>query len=283
MKIKMISVFTIVLSFVAINLSYHAHAEHSDCDSRRHITDMLINRAKACIAASREISAKEDVVSLLDALKKSGFVLQEGGDDLRVKFVHAQASIEQVLSSALVLGEIKSLVGIIHTPQPATPLCTQTDNLDSQLLDVSIRYDLEKLLTVRERAVILRDYLEKGGWLYVAYPAGGLEKRSLAQQAVYKKELSNYNGHLIDAVLSCTAMDPDKVGATYFMRDQNELMYVFSIKAKQANDPVKNSEWGLWIGVIDDLHIKQRTVEILEYLEANDGPSLKRELNFSNP
>ena len=68
-------------------------------------------------------------------------------------------------------------------------------------------------------------------------------------------------------------MDPDKIGATYFMRDLSQNVYVFSIKARQANDPIEDSEWGLWIGVISDSNIKTRVNEILDYLAAHNGPT----------
>lgn len=117
---------------------------------------------------------------------------------------------------------------------------------------------LQKLLTVRSRAVIVREYLEYGGKLFIAYPEGGLEKRSLQQQEIYKQELAKYSDYLIDTVLSCKEMDPSKVGATYFFKSAKNELYVFSIKANQANNPLESSERGLWLGKVENHAINER-------------------------
>jgi hypothetical protein len=242
------------------------------------ITKLLLNRVRECIHHSSEIAKKDEIFKLLDALDHNGSVAELGSDDLRGKYVFAQGSIEHVLACAMVLGEVDHLVGVIHTPTPATPLCTQVDNLDDQLLDPSIRYDLEKLLTVRSRAVIVREYLELGGKLFIAYPKGGLEKRTQLQQETYKQELAKYADRLYDAVLSCTEMDPAMVGATYLFKDALGTLCAFSIKSTQANNPQSLSEWAIWFGKIKDPLISQRVNEILDYLEANDGPNVRVEL-----
>lgn len=249
-------------------------------DERQLLTKLLLSRVKACVNNAADVSHKDELFSLVDALDQHGYVKEWGSDAMRVKYVYTQGSIEHVLACAMVLGEVDSLVGIIHTPTPATPLCTKVDKLDEQLLDPSIRYDLEKLLTVRSRAVIVREYLENGGKLFVAYPKGGLEKRSEEQQAVYCEELIKYAGRLFDAVLSCNSMDPEKVGATYFFRDQKGDIFVFSIKATQVNHPLAESEWGMWFGKSADTAINERVNVILDYLNENGGPDIKRELEI---
>lgn len=58
----------------------------------------------------------------------------EGTDqDVRPYFVALQGVIEHVLSCEL-QNEIRSLLGIIHTPMPATPLCSQGE-VSRDLLD----------------------------------------------------------------------------------------------------------------------------------------------------
>lgn len=271
MKAKLLGV-ALTWSIMASAISCYADIPQTEISgSSKELLQQLIIRTKACVAASQDINVKEDVLSLLDALQEKRVILEEGSDDLRVKFVQAQGVIEQALSSALALGEIDQIIGVIHTPQPATPFCTEVANLDDQLLDSSIRQDSDKLLTVRSRAVILRDYLDKGGKLYIAYPQGGLEKRSPAQQAVYQKELARYPENLIDTVLSCSIMEADKVGATYLVKNKHDDIVVFSIKARQANDPTENSEWGLWFGSLQDPIIKKRVDEIFDYLISNNG------------
>lgn len=241
---------------------------------------VLFDRAKESVALNDDITSKGEVINLLKALEADGKVSEWGSDDLRIKFVHAQAVIEQILSGSFALGEIKELVGVIHTPMPATPFCTEVENLDVQLLDRSIRDNHEKLLTVRNRAVILRDYLEKGGRLYIAYPKGGFEKRTTVQQAIFKKELAKYAGRLIDSELACLQMNQDKIGATYFFTNESGDLFALSIKARQSNDPSEYSEWALWLGPIKHSVIKKRAFEILNYLYQNNGPDLRQDLKI---
>lgn len=289
MKVSKIHLVSIALSFIAIGVSATAllrieglQAGNLSIVSQiaqpkyEDFISLLLARVKASVLASNDIAKKENVLDLLDILEKDKVIAEIGPDELRSKYVHSQGSIEHILACAMVLGEIDHLVGIIHTPTPATPLCTKVDNLDSQLLDESIRYDLDKLLTVRSRAVIVREYLEKGGYLYIAYPKGGLEKRTVEQQTIYKKELERYVGHLFDSVLSCSTMDPEMVGATYFFRNKQQELFSFSIKAKQANAPSDNSEWAMWMGKVTNVVVSERINTILDYLEVNDGPDLCR-------
>lgn len=238
------------------------------------LASLLLNRVQACIEFNPEIANKQVVFEVLEALHNEKTVTETGSDDLRVKYVTVQGAFEHVLATALVLGEIESLVGIIHTPTPATPLCTEVDPLDTELLDPSIRFDRQKLLTVRTRPAIVRDFLERGGKLFVAYPQGGLEKRTLQQQQVYLQELTNYQDKLIDTVLTCTEFDPSKVGATYFFKDAQGDLYAFSIKSYQAINPQDLSEWGLWLGKINNTTVNARVEEVLDYLSENGGPNL---------
>lgn len=259
-------------TFSAFTLTKMEHVQTTDQNVV--LTSFLLDRVKECVQHNQEISHKEDIFSLIGALAEQGYVSESGSDDLRIKYVHTQAAIEHVLASALVLHEIDYLVGVIHTPTPATPLCTQVDHLDEQLLDASIRDNPEKLLTIRSRAVIVREYLERGGQLFIAYPQGGLEKRTLEQQQIYKEALAKYADRLFDTTLSCDKMDPSKVGATYLFKSSSGDIYAFSIKANQANSPEMRSEWGLWFGKIEDQAIHQRIDAILDYLAHNGGPHL---------
>lgn len=235
----------------------------------------MIDQVRACVEYNKGITCKEDINVLLNKLEKNTFVTQQGNDDFRAPFVHAQGCFEHVLSCAQVLGQITQLMGVIHTPMPATPLCTDlNDPLLGQLLDASISQDQDKLLTVRSRSQIVRDYLSKGGKLFVAYPRGGLEKRSSDQQQFYFNALGQYPSSLVDTVLSCDQMDPDMIGATYVFKNQNQW-YAFSIKARQAADPQTNSEWALWFGRLNQPLVKDRVLSIHKFLISNNGPDLR--------
>lgn len=279
---KKLHIFTALLSLTALLVSIFTLKkiegfQNEQCVQTKFL-NIILDRVRACVAHNEEISARQEIFDLLNVLESKGTFSEVGSDDLRVKYVTSQGTIEHVLACAMVLGDIDHLVGVIHTPTPATPLCTPVENLDKELLDSSIRYNLEKLLTVRSRAIIVREYLENGGKLFIAYPKGGLEKRTTQQQQVYKQALERYVGRLFDAVLSCNSMDPSKVGATYFFRNNAGELFAFSIKSQQANDPKELSEWAIWIGKVTDPEMGNRVNEILNYLKACDGPDLRAEL-----
>jgi len=214
----------------------------------------------------------------MNEVEKNKSILETGSDDLRVKYVASQGCIEHVLACCQALGEVDHLIGVIHTPTVATPLCIRPEGPYEGVLDESIRHDLNKLLTVRSRAQIVREYLTKGGKLYVVYPQGGLEKRTSEQQQIYRDELERYSGSLIDWVLSCQQMDPDMIGATYLFRDQHRQVFAFSIKSRQANDIQQKSEWGIWFGPVADEVVANRVNAICDYLIANKGPDARQEV-----
>lgn len=290
MKRSKLHLATVALSLVAMELSpspsfkieggepFQTNLTPLPATQYKNFVSLILDRVRTSVLASSDITQKEEVLTLIDSLERGSVVAETGSDALRAKYVHLQGSIEHILAGAMVLGEIHSLVGVIHTPTPATPLCTKVDNLDAELLDESIRHDLDKLLTVRSRAVIIREYLENRGRLFVVYPKGGLEKRTAEQQVIYKQELDRYVGHLFDGVLSCSTMDPEMIGATYFFRNKHDEIFSFSIKAKQANAPTDHSEWAIWIGKASDDVVKERINSILDYLKAHGGPDLQSEL-----
>lgn len=273
---RLISTFVLLLSLCAVLKLNQFQASMANAQqTQQELTTLLLDRTKNCILHNEEIKGKESIFNIIDSLNHSGTVVESGSDDLRTKYVPIQGSIEHVLACALVLGEITDLVGVIHTPTPSTPLCTTVEHLDDQLLEKSIRTDSQKLLTVRSRAVVVREYLERGGKLFIAYPEGGLEQRSSQQQEIYKQELIKYPDCLIDTVLNCKEMDPSKIGATYFFKSSKDELYAFSIKANQANKPVELSEWGLWFGKIENPLIHERVSEILDYLAVNGDIDLE--------
>ena len=259
--------FSLIFTSFAIIFSFSLHANEQFLKN-------LLQNIRDCVEYNDSIEKKDALLDILDRIDSQHMVLEEGSDALRGRFVLLQGCIEQALACAQTIGEIVDLVGVIHTPLPATPLCTKADNLDDSLLDESIRDDPEKRLTVRSRAIILRDYLEKGGILYIVYPKGGLERRSAEQQEIYLSELARYPGHLIDWVLNTSHIDPDMIGATYFFRNRRGSLFIFSIKARQANDPQELSEWGIWLGEIEHPRIADRIQSLFSYFSVVGGPQI---------
>lgn len=209
---------------------------------------------------------EEGILTLFERLEQEHHISEIGTDDSRVKFVHVQGAIEEILAKKQASGEITDLMGVIHTPLPTTPLCTRPNasNLGA---------DPNQWETVLSRAQILREYLRMGSKLYVVYPEGGLEKRNQEQQDVYTAALMEFSPNLIDCTLSIELMDPDMIGATYLFVKNNEL-YGFSIKARQFLDPSPQTEWGLWFGPVSDRAVSDRIESVFLYLSNVGGPSI---------
>lgn len=201
------------------------------------------------------------------------------GEDRQFRpcFVALQAIIEHVLSYAQ-QEEGSFLYGVIHTPMPATPLCTKGD-ISPDLLDPSVEKDPLRLFTVKARTVILRDYLFQGGKLYVVYPQGGLQKRSEEQQRVFLEMLKQYSAKLVDCPLSCDAIPDELIGATYFFTDSSGKTLVFSIRMTQAKDPREEGHFGLWFGELRSPKIAARVREVCSFLQNSSSDIFDRKLS----
>lgn len=204
---------------------------------------------------------KTEISHTWDTLMENGVLEVSGTDkDVRPYFVALQGIIEHVLASEL-QNEVQSLKGFIHTPMPATPLCT-TGDISKELVDPSIEIDPARLFTVKARTTIIRNYLFKGGDLYIIYPKNGLKKRTEEQQNIYQQELLNYPAHLFDVPLDIENIPSDLIGATYLFQDRLGKTFVFAIKMTQAKDPNELGNFGLWFGPIDHPSIQKRLADL---------------------
>jgi hypothetical protein len=214
-------------------------------------------------------------------LQDNHHFLETGSDALRAKCVGLQGIIEHVLACAFAAGEIRQLVGVIHTPAPATPLCASTavDNIQD-LLDPTSANDPEKLLSIRSRVQIMRDYLLQGGRLHAVYPAEGFFLRTPEQQANYTQILEEFPNSLFDWPLAIEEIPPDRIGAVYLFEDQQGHLFAFSIKSTQAFAPHDNVEWGLWFGEAGEPSVNDRLVDILNYVINIGGPDILKDIAF---
>jgi len=229
-----------------------AHQSLKDILSIR-ITELIEQSQQMPGLTQAEFSSIKDTVSdAWKVLAREGILEVTCTDqEARSSFVALQGIIEHVLSTEL-RQHITTLDGFIHTPMPATPLCTRGE-ISRELVDSSIEMDPHRLLTIKARATIVRDYLFQGGNLYIVYPRSGLLKRTLEQQQIYKEELRNYPSHLFDVPLNIDSIPLNWIGATYFFKDQSDNLFVFGIKMTQANHPQDIGHFGLWFGSIDQL------------------------------
>lgn len=214
------------------------------------------------------LALKTDITKTWGTLLKDGVLEISGTDkDIRPYFVALQAVLEHVLASEL-QKNVKVLKGIIHTPMPATPLCSKGE-ISKELIDPSIELDPMRLFTVKARTTIIRDYLFKGGDLYIVYPKDGYGKRTEEQQKIYQQELANYPKHLFDIPLNCEGIPNELIGATYLFQDQLGNKFVFAIKMTQAKDPQDVGNFGLWFGSQSHPAIQVRLKAVEAYLEQN--------------
>ena len=223
------------------------------------------------LKAEEFCALKKDISEAWNTLVQNGALEVSGTDkDVRPCFVALQAVVEHVLSSELQKSDgVKSLKGIIHTPMPATPLCS-TGEVSRDLVDSSIEKDPKRLFTVKARTTIVRDFLHQGGSLYIVYPKDGMAKRTEIQQGIYKQELVNYPNHLVDKPLDCSSIPDELIGATYVFTDPMGATFAFAIKMTQAKDPREASHFGLWFGSLQNREVGQRVNEVLSFIERTD-------------
>lgn len=214
------------------------------------------------------------IIQFGESLFREGVLQVRGADkEIRPYFVTLQAVIEHILS--IELGKrVKCLKGIIHTPMPATPLCTKGE-ISQDLVDPTLESDPMRIFTVKSRATILRDYLFKGGILYIVYPKEGLKRRTEEQQKIYQQELVNYPANLFDTPLKCDHIPADLIGATYFFQDHQGQTFVFAIKMTQANDPKEEGDFGLWFGPISHFAIRERLNAVFDYTQSETSAQLQ--------
>ncbi len=221
---------------------------------------------RQCVSQDPALTAKAEVLGVIEVLEKEGHISETGSDDMRIKYVYLQGAIEHALACAQVLGDIHSLEGMIHTPTVATPFCIQAGGPFESVLDASIRDNPAKLLTVQSRAQIVREFLSNGGKFHIYYPKSGLGMRTPEQLQVFQSELVRFAGSLFNHPLTCEQLNPHMNGATYFFKTADNRAFAFSIKSRQANDVHGQSEWGMWFGSIEEPAIAERTSKIHGYL-----------------
>lgn len=217
------------------------------------------------LSAESPEEIREDVYAFLSAFEGRSVQIAEGDDAiLRPVYVSVQGDFEKVMAYFMKEGEIDHLMGIIHTPTPATPLCSQGE-ISPDLVATSLQ-DAKRLFTVMKRPEIIREFLAQGGVLIAAYPESGREKRTSEQLAIFEKLKGDYPENLIDMPLQCLEMKKEMIGATYLFQTQAGDWMAFGIRASQANAPEDNCQWGMWFGSLQDPEVFNRVQSVFAYL-----------------
>jgi len=226
-----------------------------------------IGQAKE-ITRKGDSAVKEKIVSLMDELAQKGSVVRLGKDaDERPIFVGAQADFERLFTQLLNSGTLKKLTCIIHTPAPATPLCTNGE-ISEGLVDPKLLSDPDRLLTVKKRPDILRDFLNAGGQIYTVYPQAGRNVRSQEQLRILDSLLQKYPQQLVAVELSCKEIPKTLIGATYLLEFSDRQQFALSLMSYQANQPTDDA-WGIWFGPRGSFAIEERLQSVLPFLQQN--------------
>jgi len=265
--------FAALLGFILITNSFVSGAPSDassvikDSKAQNKTLEIVFKRVQQCINDDKKLQKHEaGIQQLLKELNEKGFVFGTGPDiEQRPLFVNLQGCVEHVFDLLCRSGEITELVGFIHTPTPATPLCTAGSNIEA-LMHEAIKDDPNAKYTIAKRADILRNYLRHSGKLYVVYSDGGLEKRSQAQQKIYKEALKNFEGKLIDHPIS-SSLPEDMVGATYIAKNKQGRRIFFSIQASQANAANDGQVWKMWLATENNEEVSKRIQHVLATLE----------------
>lgn len=215
---------------------------------------------------SKELNALTfEIADYWSQLVQDGMISLTGSDaKIRPIFAGLQGIIEYVLATEL-HHTIESLVGVIHTPMPATPLCSN-GALSEELVAPSIASDPFRFFSVKMRSAVIRKYLEQGGSLYMVYPKEGLNKRTLEQRGIYERELAAHSTKLFDCPLECASIDDELIGAFYLFTDRSDQVFAFAIMMDQASNPREVKNFRLWFGRIDHPAIADRISTVHQFI-----------------
>lgn len=229
------------------------------------LQEVVIDHIMREIGFGKRTSFEKELCGLLEELKGGGYV-ERPGDDAKVRplFVTVQGLIEDACCELLQNGKLSRVSGAIHTPCPATPLCTD-GAISEKLVHTSLETDKARLVTVTFRARVLRDYLKYGGRLYVVYPRGGELKRTESQLAIYRGLLAAYPKALFDSPIE-RPIPLLLIGATYRITGRAGDEIVFGIGATQANAPADGTLWRLWFGDPKNNHTCHQRLQAIECL-----------------
>jgi hypothetical protein len=173
-------------------------------------------------------------------------------------------------------GKLKSVVGVIHTPLPATP-CRTDGEITEGLVHSDVANDPARLETVIKRPNILRDFLANGGHLISMYSRPDLHAAQVRACAnnqsgvkvtpesmnVFEALKAQYPKNLTDRPTQISSFKDEHSGATYIATDPEGNKFGFSIRAYQAHTPGDGKAWGLWAGDLQQrLLVRNRVQEM---------------------
>ncbi|KIE04270.1 hypothetical protein NF27_IN00110 [Candidatus Jidaibacter acanthamoeba] len=211
---------------------------------------------------------KKKVERLWKKLNSSGYVAIEGKDsELRQLAVTFQEIMESSIAESLENGAALSVVGIIHTPTPPTPLRVKDLSSIENFIPEHNRGDSQVIKTLGNRHMILLKLLKLKGTLIAAY-SKDISTSKIPGYNNFLNLTKSYT-NLIDKPIK--HLTPDLSGATYLVKDNSGNITVFSLHSTQINKQlVGEQKWKLWFGDIKNKKIAKRMVKIDSFLKAED-------------
>jgi len=250
---------------------------------RKDLADKNARTIFVNIQASAERKAVDDVAKATGKIfgcpagESDKGVLQAatatGKDEvMRQAYVSLQGASEKVMvqriSATKELGRVAKSIWIIHTPMIATPCVTDGKPTPQLLAEEILKNEALSKLTL-SRAEIIRDYLQAGGVLIIAYNAAEREEkrdesnkvispgRTKEQIAIFEKLKDEFKQQIIDFPIDIHGRKAklglvdekypdDMIGATYLVEDTFGQRFEMTNRGVQANAP-HNAEWGVWM------------------------------------
>lgn len=188
-----------------------------------------------------------------EAITKGASERQDFSDKVsRTIFGHLQTNIEELL--LMQMQPEQQAVWIIHTPLIATPLVT-TGKLNQDLVAKETLQDNDTtcVRNAVARAKLMRDFLDKGGFLVVAFHKDLKNNRSKEQLAIYEKLKKQYPKQLIEFPIE-RQFQPNNIGATYLVVMPNHDIFEMTNQGVQINQSQDKAKWGLWLQMRNQSH-----------------------------
>lgn len=259
---------------------------------RKNLTDQQARSVFVNIQASAERKTVDDVAKATGVSEANENVSKAVAPDVvaRQAYVSLQTASEKHIvnriSAAKDLGRIAKSIWVIHTPMIATPCVTNGEPTPKLLAEEIMQDEARRKLTL-SRAEIIRDYLQAGGILLVAYNAAEREEqfneknevvvpgRTKAQIAIYEKLRTEYPKQIIDFPMTLRAENgkypDDMIGATYLVEDTFGKVLEMTNRGVQANTPHDDAQWGVWMHNRQQAvpEVSQRMAKVFSFLKRN--------------
>ena len=186
----------------------------------------------------------DKLIKLWSKLKTKNRAIVRGSDaDVRPQAVNMQAVIETALASLLQDETLKYSKAVIYTPRPSTPLRADEHNLNT-LVEKDFFEDKNRMQTITNRIVSVKEYLTKGGILYNIHKSVEATE-DIPGMYVYNHNVTMHYNKLLDKPIK--KIQKSYIGASYITECKDGTKVFFAIKGGESKDK-KTKQWSLYYG-----------------------------------